>query len=283
LIKGVADPLSTITLQTATGQNIAQGEASILGSYQLAVPHESLVPDTLLQLTAKSQGLPTSKTVTLAVYAAQGETPKPLAAESVESSGTMIKLDLEAPAGSFVSIYKQDGTLLDSGYWKGEANTGRVKSTIYFDVEQLDQTLRITAQLPGRNPSEDTWVYVRTSEIPEFMFYPTITRTQFDYPAGLTRISGHTEEPFTLIQGGVFKTNSDANGNFELYVPTKPGIVKWIEFQAPGKKAVTHPIFMMPETIYMYDLDTSGGVNTGGGGGGSIGGGSGGAAGATNP
>lgn len=275
-IDGYADPLSAITLRNAEGQTIVHEKATILGSFRLDVPHSMLVPDTLLHLTAKAPGLPDSNTVTLAVYAAQGETSKPIAADSMESGGTMIKLDVEAPAGSFVTIYNQDGSLLDSGYWKGEAGSGMVKNTIYFDVGQLDQTLRITAQLPGRNVSEDTWVHVRTSEMPENMFYPAITKTQYDYPLGMTKISGRTEEPFTLIRGGVVKTNSDANGNFELYVPTIPGFVKSVEFQAPGKKSVTYPIFMMPETHYMYEQSNSGGSvgvggSGGGGGGGSVG------------
>lgn len=286
-INGYADPFSTVTAQTADGQTIAHGQATILGSFRLDVPHSILVPDTLLHLTAKAPGLPNSNTVTLAVYAAQGETSKPIAADSVESGGTMIKLDVEAPAGSFVTIYNQDGSLLDSGYWKGEAGSGMVKNTIYFDVGRLDQTLRITAQLPGRNVSENTWVHVQTSKMPENMFFPAITKTQFDYPSGMTKISGHTEDPFTLIRGGVVKTNSDANGNFELYVPTIPGFVKSVEFQAPGKKSVTYPLYMMLETPYMYEQSNSGG-SVGGGGGGSVGispgpVGSGGGSEATNP
>lgn len=283
-IKGMADPLSTISLQTAEGQTIAHGEASILGSFQLVVPHGSLVPNASLYLTAKAKGLPTSNTVTLSVYAAEGETPKPIAPEWVESGGTMIKLDMEAPAGSFVTIYKQDGTLLDSGYWKGETGTGMVVSTIYFDVGQLDQTLIITAQLPGHNPSENIEVQVRTNERSDFTSSPINIKTLFDYPGGLTKITGRTADPFTLIRGGVVQIYSDINGDFELYVPTKPLVIKWIEFQAPGERAITYPILMSPEMTYIYEQGggSDSGVNIGGGGGGG-GVSPGGASGTTNP
>lgn len=273
-ISGYADPFSTVTVQTADGQTITEDEATILGNFRLNVPYSDLVPDTLLFLSAKAQGLPISKTVTLSVYAAQGETPKPVVAESTESGGTMIRLELEAPAGSFVTIYKQDGSLLDSGYWRGEAGTGMVKNTIYFDIGQLDETLRITAQLPGRNPSEDAWVHVGTSFMQDTTFLPEDVKTRFDYPSSLAIISGRTIEPFTLIQGGVVPTNSDSNGNFELYVPMRPGFVKWLEFQAPGKRSSTYPIYMLPEIPY---------PQTGGGGGGSIGTDSGGTTATTAP
>lgn len=269
IIQGYTEPYATVTVQTAAGYTVV-GEAGILGVFQLEVPSPLLVPETLLKVTAQAKGLPSSPTVMMAVYAAQGETPKPVVTETIFSGGSNINMELEAPAGSFISIYNEYGNLLDSGYWQGEPGDGMKKAAIVLDIGQLNQTLKISAQLPGRNRSEDALVNVQTDWTANMTIPPIISRTQFDYPGGMTRITGRTAEPFTFISNGVVDIHSDANGQFELYVPTQAGYPTMLQLQAPGKQPMIFYVVMNPEN-YIGDNSSaggSGGIIVGGGGGG---------------
>ncbi|MNN96768.1 hypothetical protein D3C81_2158030 [compost metagenome] len=64
--------------------------------------------------------------------------------------------------------------------------------------------------------------------------------------------------------------HSDANGQFELYVPTQAGYPTMLQLQAPGKQPMIFYVVMNPEN-YIGDNSSaggSGGIIVGGGGGG---------------
>ncbi len=266
-ITGYTNPFAMVTIKSASGQTLVEDYAGILGSFALNIPSSLLMTDTRLYVSAAddAKGLLSSETVSIAVYAAQGTTPIPVAPAIVNSGGNNVKLELEAPSGSYVTIYDQNGILLDSGYWKGTPSERLEKSIINFELKQLNQTLRIAARLPGRNQSEFIEVYIQEDPSAAMSHYPSSIKTSFDYPGGMTRISGYTDEPFTLIKDGYSSVFSDAAGKFEMYMKSEPGQNR-LSFEAPGKTSILYYVFMYPGTIYSND---SGGSSGGTGGGGS--------------
>lgn len=268
-IRGITEPFAVITATNDNGQVVTTNEADAFGAFQMGISNYRLVPGTSLHLTAQSSGLASSQTVTLAVYSAQGETPKPVVPQKIMSAGNNIKLEMEAPSGSYVSIYNQFGELLDSGYWVGQPGENMVKNEIVFHVKGLDQNIRVTAELPGRNLSEALF-YVEKDWSGEFTTLPTVTGTHYDFPGNIVKVTGHTAKPFTLLKGGVIKFYSDANGNFVLYANGQPGYELIIEALAPNE----NPVYLyipLPMETQINDGDSggsAGGIGGGGGGGG---------------
>lgn len=262
-IRGSSEPFAVITVTNAAGQIVTTNTVDAFGLFQIGIPNPSLVPETSLYLTAQLPGFAPSQTVTLAVYAAQEETPKPIVPQKIVSGGTNIKLEMEAPAGSHVAIYNQAGELLDSGDWIGQPGDNLEKSTISLNVKQLNQNLKVTAQLPGRNPSQVEF-YVEQDWLADTTTPPVVTSNLYDYPGGIVTVTGHTAKPFTLLKGGVIDTYSDKNGNFVLYAKGEPGTEIPIEALAPGENSVFFYV-RLPMEIMDSDNGSEGGIGGGGG------------------